>query len=290
MHSSPRVRRSAGVTLAACALATWNAGEAWDDTVSRNCFAITAVRRQLPRLRFALWRRERWLKQIDGRRKEWPLTAGVNYPWSFSTTLALRRLRTRAGKAEEGVTWLGCVSLAAWPERIIAQSRWEWVTLWRPHSKWQNPSCGIDQWFFCLPVGIFPLSPLSFSRLTGIHSLPPPPLLDTPYWSSLVIGCAVIWDGHWRMSANCFPFSLFLSSRGWWSHNPCDRARRRPIATGRWPEKPQERALDASGPVAHAPWDTVVIGLINASQQSAQSGRNEKRVCTLALKERDVSV
>lgn len=57
-----------------------------------------------------------------------------------------------------------------------------------------------------------PPSLLSFSHLTGMPSIPRP-LPDTPYWSSLVIGCAVIWDGHWRMSANCFPFILFLSSR-----------------------------------------------------------------------------
>lgn len=81
---------------------------------------------------------------------------------------------------------------------------------------------------------------LSFSRhlqtLPSLFHSSITPLPATPYWSSLVIGWAVIWDGHWQMSANCYSFSLFLSSPGWWCHNPCDRAGKRPIAMECWPE------------------------------------------------------
>ena len=111
---------------------------------------------------------------------------------------------------------------------VIAPSRWEWTTLWQPFSKWQNPSFCIDQLFFCLPAGIF--------RSSLPLLIPPLTCPAAPYWSSPVIGWAVIWDGHWRMSANCFSFSLFLSSRGWWSHNASDRARQGPIAVECWPE------------------------------------------------------
>lgn len=87
---------------------------------------------------------------------------------------------------------------------------------------------------------------LSFSGLlqtlpSSLHSFVAPPTPPrtypaAPYWSLPVIGWAVIWDGHWRMSANCFSFSLFHSSRGWWSHNASDRARQGPIAMECWPE------------------------------------------------------
>lgn len=108
----------------------------------------------------------------------------------------------------------------------IALSRWEWTTLWQPVSKWQNPSFHIDQLFFCLSAVIFRPSLPLFILSSRHHN----PLPAAPYWSSLVIGWTVIWDGHWWMSANCFSFSLLHSSRGWWSHNPRHRARQGQIA------------------------------------------------------------
>lgn len=87
------------------------------------------------------------------------------------------------------------------------------------------------------------------------HHHLPPICPAAPYWSSPVIGWAVIWDGHWLMSANCFSFSLslFLSSRGWWSHNASDKARQGPIAMECWPEYPLEPEQDVSRSVTRAP-------------------------------------
>lgn len=139
------------------------------------------------------------------------------------------------GKSEEVLSWSDVMDGWIRPSlelEDIALSRWEWTTLWQPFSKWQNPSIRIDQLFFCLSAVIFRPSLPLFILSSHHHN----PLPAAPYWSSLVIGWAVIWDGHWWMSANCFSFSLLHSSRGWWSHNPRHRARQGQIAMECWPE------------------------------------------------------
>lgn len=86
---------------------------------------------------------------------------------------------------------------------------------WQPFSKWQNPSYRIDQLFFCLSASSDSSLPdgIPLSRRCSPPTPHRHPISDASYWSLLVIGRAVIWDGHWRMSANCFSFCLPLLSR-----------------------------------------------------------------------------
>lgn len=219
----PLLMRGGAQGLASTHIVTWNVA---DETIERNRFGIATTWRQilvghwplkmLP-LIYANW----WpMRVICLLRVSLVLKLGFMPTVSVVTKAAGRRIGLE-----------GCDGLTCQPQpelEDIALSRWEWTNLWQPVSKWQNPSFRIDQLLFFLSTGIFrPSSRLFFPVL---WHLPLPTCPAAPYWSSLVIGWTVIWDGHWRMSAKCFSFFLFLSAQGWWSHNASDSTRVEPIA------------------------------------------------------------
>lgn len=117
--------------------------------------------------------------------------------------------RKRAKRVWAGTTWWTDVS--GQPElEDIAPSRWEWMRLWQPFSKWQNVFFCIDQLFFCLSAGI---------RRPSLPLVIPPSHHHNPLSSRSLLIFAGDWlssNLRWTLTDECklfFFLSLPLLSR-----------------------------------------------------------------------------